>query len=125
MNSSTSDNSFLDHLCSGSKILPPACPAAAAARQAAIIRLVSLAPTQTEMPIVLGPSSCEYPGTASVAEVTETSARVELREIWNFGNSYQVGVFEGAMKHFGVRGSVQGVRVGRRCDVDLIMHWET
>ena len=64
------------------------------------------------------------PGTASVAEVTETSARVELREIWNFGNSYQVGVFEGAMKHFGVRGSVQAVRVGRRCDVDLIMLWE-
>jgi len=64
------------------------------------------------------------PGTASVAEVTDTSARVELRDIWNFGNSYQVGVFEGAMKHFGVRGSVQAVRVGRQCDVDLIMHWE-
>jgi uncharacterized protein (TIGR02265 family) len=64
------------------------------------------------------------PGTASVAEVTETSARVELREIWNFGNSYQVGVFEGAMKHFGVHGRVQAVSVGRRCDVDLIMHWE-
>src|SRR6185369_8606397 len=26
------------------------------------------------------------PGTASVAEITETSARVELREIWNFGD---------------------------------------
>ena len=65
------------------------------------------------------------PGTASVTELTETSARVELREIWNFGDSYQVGVFEGAMKHFGVRGSVQAVRVDRRCDVDLIMHWET
>jgi len=65
------------------------------------------------------------PGTASVTELTETSARVELREIWNFGDSYQVGVFEGAMKHFGVRGSVQAVRVDRRCDVDLIMHWQT
>lgn len=64
------------------------------------------------------------PGTASVVDMTEARARVELREIWNFGNSYQVGVFEGAMKHFGVRGSVQAVRVGRRCDVDLIMHWE-
>ena len=64
------------------------------------------------------------PGTATVMDLTETSARVELREIWNFGNSYQVGVFEGGMKHFGVRGSVQAVRVRRRCDVDLIMRWE-
>ncbi|HYQ42044.1 MAG TPA: DUF2378 family protein [Polyangiaceae bacterium] len=64
------------------------------------------------------------PGTATVRDLTETSARVELREIWNFGNSYQVGVFEGAMAHFGVRGTVQPVTVGRRCDVDLIMHWE-
>ena len=64
------------------------------------------------------------PGTAAVAQLNETSARVELREIWNFGNSYQVGVFEGAMEHFGVRGRVQAVNVGRRCDVDLLMHWE-
>lgn len=63
------------------------------------------------------------PGTASVQALTETSARVELREIWNFGNSYQVGVFEGAMDHFGVRGSVQAVTVGQRCDVDLNIHW--
>jgi uncharacterized protein (TIGR02265 family) len=64
------------------------------------------------------------PGTAAVVALTETSARVELREIWNFGSSYQVGVFEGAMEHFGVRGSVRAVRVGRLCDVDLIMQWE-
>lgn len=64
------------------------------------------------------------PGTAAVKDLTETSARVELREIWNFGNSYQVGVFEGAMQHFGVRGTVRPVTVGRRCDVDLMMQWE-
>jgi uncharacterized protein (TIGR02265 family) len=64
------------------------------------------------------------PGTASVEDLTETRARVALRDIWNFGNSYQVGVFEGAMEHFGVRGSVEAVRVGRRCDVDLSMQWE-
>ncbi|HWP04595.1 MAG TPA: DUF2378 family protein [Polyangiaceae bacterium] len=63
------------------------------------------------------------PGTATVEALTDTSARVELREIWNFGSSYQVGVFEGAMEHFGVHGSVQAVTVGRRCDVDLKMHW--
>jgi len=63
------------------------------------------------------------PGTASVEALTDTSARVELREIWNFGNSYQVGVFEGAMEHFGVRGRVEAARVGRRCDVDLTMKW--
>jgi len=64
------------------------------------------------------------PGTATVQELTESSARVELREIWNFGSSYQVGVFEGAMKGYGVHGTVQPVTVGRRCDVDLIMRWE-
>lgn len=64
------------------------------------------------------------PGTVSVGELNGTSARIELREIWNFGSSYQVGVFEGAMKHFGVRGSVHAVTVGRRCDVDLLMQWE-
>ncbi len=64
------------------------------------------------------------PGTASVKDLTETSARIELREIWNFGDSYQVGVFEGAMEHFGVRGSVRPLTVGRRCDVDLIVQWE-
>jgi uncharacterized protein (TIGR02265 family) len=64
------------------------------------------------------------PGTASVEALTETSARVELREIWNFGNSYQVGVFEGAMAHFGVHGSVEAVTVGQRCDVDLKMRWK-
>jgi uncharacterized protein (TIGR02265 family) len=64
------------------------------------------------------------PGTASVEDLTETSARVELREIWNFGDSYQVGVFEGAMEHFRVSGSVRAVRVGRRCDVDLNMQWK-
>jgi uncharacterized protein (TIGR02265 family) len=64
------------------------------------------------------------PGTASVEDLTETSARVELRQIWNFGDSYQVGVFEGAMAHFRVNGSVRAVRVGRRCDVDLSMQWK-
>jgi uncharacterized protein (TIGR02265 family) len=64
------------------------------------------------------------PGRASVQALTESGARVELREIWNFGDSYQVGVFEGAMEHFGVRGSVRPVRIGRRCDVDLIVQWE-
>jgi len=64
------------------------------------------------------------PGTALVADLTETSARVELREIWNFGNSYQVGVFEGAMESFGIRGSVRAVTLRRRCDVDLLMQWK-
>lgn len=64
------------------------------------------------------------PGTASVQALTQNSARIELRAIWNFGDSYQVGVFEGAMEHFGVHGSVRPVRVGRRCDVDLIVQWQ-
>jgi uncharacterized protein (TIGR02265 family) len=64
------------------------------------------------------------PGTASVEELSENSARVALREIWNFGDSYQVGVFEGAMAYFGVSGSVRAVRVGRRCDVDPSMQWK-
>jgi uncharacterized protein (TIGR02265 family) len=64
------------------------------------------------------------PGTVSVEDLTETSARVALRGIWSFGDSYQVGVFEGAMEHFGVRGTVQATRVARRCDVDLTIRWK-
>jgi uncharacterized protein (TIGR02265 family) len=64
------------------------------------------------------------PGTAALAELTDRSARIELRSIWNFADTYQVGVMQGAMETLGVRGSVRAVMLGRRCDVDLILEWE-
>ncbi|HSC89865.1 MAG TPA: DUF2378 family protein [Polyangiaceae bacterium] len=64
------------------------------------------------------------PGSASLIDLTERSAKVELRSIWNFTDTYQVGVMEGAMESFGVRGTVRPITQGRRCDVDLLLEWE-
>ncbi len=64
------------------------------------------------------------PGTGALAELTDRSARIELRSIWNFADTYQVGVMQGAMESLGVRGTVHAVMLGRRCDVDLILEWE-
>ncbi len=64
------------------------------------------------------------PGTATLADLTERSARVELRSIWNFADTYQVGVMQGAMTSLGVRGTVRAVTLSRRCDVDLLLEWD-
>lgn len=63
------------------------------------------------------------PGSAEVVDLAEGSATVQLRDIWNFADSYQVGVMEGAMAAYGVKGTV-AVRAGRRrCDADLLLTW--
>lgn len=64
------------------------------------------------------------PGSATLADMTNQSARVELRSIWNFTDTYQVGVMEGAMESFGVRGKIRAVTLSRRCDVDLLLEWD-
>lgn len=64
------------------------------------------------------------PGEATVKEVTETSAIVSLRNIYNFPDSYQPGVFEGAMDSFSIQGTVTARPLARACDVDLILEWE-
>lgn len=64
------------------------------------------------------------PGSANVTELTDKSAIVQLRDVWNFTDSYQVGVMEGAMEAYGVTGTVTPHITARRCDVDLHLAWE-
>lgn len=65
------------------------------------------------------------PGTTRLVELRGQSALIELRQIWNFTDTYQVGIFQGAMESFGLRGTVRPETKGRRCDVDLHLSWET
>lgn len=51
------------------------------------------------------------------------SAVVELRDVWNFADCYQVGVFEGALIAFGAKGVVRCQRLRRPWDVDLYLEW--
>lgn len=64
------------------------------------------------------------PGSAAVTELTDRSAIVQLRDVWNFTDSYQVGVLEGAMDAYGVTGTVTPHITARRCDVDLHLTWQ-
>lgn len=64
------------------------------------------------------------PGTAKLADLTDCSARIELRNIWNFTDCYQVGVMEGAMKAYEIVGTVQARPLRRRCDADLLLAWD-
>ena len=64
------------------------------------------------------------PGSARVVGLTDHSATLELRDVWNFADTYQVGVMEGAMTAFGVEGTVRPMPRGRKCDVDLRLDWE-
>jgi uncharacterized protein (TIGR02265 family) len=65
---------------------------------------------------------CLDPGEARVALLEPGRAIIELRAIWNFTHAYQVGVFEGALKHFGHAGSVQ-VRALGPADADYLVQW--
>lgn len=47
-----------------------------------------------------------------------------LRDIWNFADCYQAGVFEGAMESFRVVGTVRVETLERPCDVNLHLEWE-
>lgn len=64
------------------------------------------------------------PGRAELKDVTETSATMCLRDVWNFADSYQVGVFEGAMECYLVNGTVRARRGAKICDVDLLLEWQ-
>jgi uncharacterized protein (TIGR02265 family) len=63
------------------------------------------------------------PGKATVAEFKNTTALVQLRNIWNYGDSYQVGVIEGLMAWCGLIGRVSP-HVIASCDVDLRIEWQ-
>ncbi len=64
------------------------------------------------------------PGRAELQNVTDNSATMCLRDVWNFADTYQVGVYEGAMECYLVNGTVTLERRSRLCDVDLHMEWE-
>lgn len=63
------------------------------------------------------------PGEAIVAELGAERALVQLRKVWNFGDSYQVGVVEGLMDWCGLNGQVVATVVSP-CDTDLNIQWE-
>ncbi len=63
------------------------------------------------------------PGKATVAEMANGRALVQLRNVWNFGDTYQVGMIEGLMQWCDVTGKVTP-EVKSLCDVDLTIEWE-
>jgi uncharacterized protein (TIGR02265 family) len=62
------------------------------------------------------------PVSVTLVERAATRGILELRETWNFPDSYQVGVFEGALLAVGLRGEVK-VRVLSASDVDFEVTW--
>jgi uncharacterized protein (TIGR02265 family) len=63
------------------------------------------------------------PGKATVAEMTNTRALLQLRDVWNFGDTYQVGVVEGLMDWCGIDGKIVP-KVISRSSVDLEIEWQ-
>jgi uncharacterized protein (TIGR02265 family) len=63
------------------------------------------------------------PGQVAVNPLGERHLQVQLREIWNFPDCLQVGVWAGAMDVCNARGRVR-VRVHSASDVDLDIVWE-
>jgi uncharacterized protein (TIGR02265 family) len=57
-------------------------------------------------------------GAARLVEQTPGQSIVALRQIWNFPESYHVGVFEAALAHYAKSGDVL-VRVHSLSDIDL------
>ncbi len=62
-------------------------------------------------------------GRCEVVEMHKRWARIELRSIYNFVDSSQVGVFEGAMDAYRVKGRVL-VRTVDDTSADLLLEWE-
>jgi uncharacterized protein (TIGR02265 family) len=63
------------------------------------------------------------PGKATVVGGTPGQAVVQLRQVWNFGSSYQVGVIEGLMQWCGIEGQVVAVSTSL-ANVDLNVSWD-
>ena len=56
-------------------------------------------------------------------ELSERQAVIALRDVWDFPDVHEVGVFEGVLQAFKKSGRVL-VRVLSMCDVDLMLQWE-
>jgi len=63
------------------------------------------------------------PGKCTVTAMSPGRTVLQLRSVWNFGTSYQVGVIEGLMEWCQISGLVSPTAVSR-CDVDLKLEWE-
>ncbi len=61
-------------------------------------------------------------GAARVLDTGDGEAILELRGVWGWPESYNVGVHEGALDALGVDGEVK-VRVMSLCDADLLIRW--
>lgn len=61
-------------------------------------------------------------GRAEVTSLGERSAIVALRRIYNFPESYQVGVLEGAMRYYGIAGQIR-LRSWAWGDTDILLEW--
>jgi uncharacterized protein (TIGR02265 family) len=64
------------------------------------------------------------PGKATVAEIGNGMALVQLRDVYNFGESYQVGVIDGLMSSCGIVGKITP-HVISACDVDMRIEWQS
>ena len=63
-----------------------------------------------------------HPGEARVAEFRRDHARVELRGIYHFGDTYQVGVIEGLMKWCDIDGRAVATKLSR-ANTDINLEW--
>lgn len=61
-------------------------------------------------------------GRAKVAEIEPGRALIELRDVWDFPESYNVGNFEGAMRAFEVEGKIE-LQTFSACDADILLTW--
>jgi uncharacterized protein (TIGR02265 family) len=64
----------------------------------------------------------QSPGTARLVSVGAGEAIVELREVYNFPDCYQIGVHEGALAWYGRKGTIE-IRTHSIADVDLRIRW--
>lgn len=62
------------------------------------------------------------PGHANIRNVGTRRVCVELRDVWNFGDSYQVGVVEGLMDWCNINGSVSATPRSPS-NTDLMIEW--
>lgn len=89
--------------------------------------LFSVAGPSFEQTLALARKAWEVslrPGTATLVRVAPGRATIEMRDVWNFTDCYQVGIFEGVLNVFGLRGRVWCEQLGRLCDANIHLEWE-
>ena len=93
-----------------------------------MIGRVIFAPVGRDMAAVIRLATRGYRVSLSDCEVRvvdtgeDRCVEVHLGRIYNFADSYQVGVFEGAIRHYGYEPNVT-VRRRSSSDIDLLVRW--